>query len=156
MFVETLGELSFPQVQVLLESSRKFHEANNIPMHTARWERRSYPQRLILDMVTLPVNQGHAEIGHGGFISGLIDDTAGFAAVAWAAERGKTVLGKELRSVRFKKPLPLYTIVRVVGMVDEVRGSTIVSNASVMRLDNDHVIAEGELVAKLVDAVRVP
>lgn len=156
MSIETLGELAYLQVQTLLDSSHEFHEVNNIPMRTARWDTISRPMRLTLDMAMLPVNQGHLGIGHGGLIAALLDDTAGFAAVAWAAEQGKTVLGKELRRVRFLKPFPMYTFVRAVGYVDRVSGSTVYSRGFVMRLDSHQLLAEAELTAKLVSKVRVP
>lgn len=91
---------------------------------------------------------GWEELTHGGFISMLLDETMAHACVS----RGLQGVTAEL-TVRFRKPLPVGTVILAAGTAGDIKGR-IISTEAEIRDDAGTVYATGR--AKFLATPETP
>lgn len=132
-----------------LASSREFYAANNIPIENASWNPET--SELTLEMETSEKNQGYKGIGHGGFTSILIDSLAGFASLIKIPDLAQIAVTREIRNLRFIRPMPIGMLIRATGKVISVGEDRITASAFIEEAESRKMIAKGSVEMSLID-----
>jgi uncharacterized protein (TIGR00369 family) len=138
-----------PHIEPYLASSVEFYSANNIPIEQASWNAET--SELTLEMETSEKNQGYKGVGHGGFTSILIDSLAGFAALIKMPDLEKIAVTREIRNLRFVRPMPIGVLIKATGKVVSVKADRISALAYIEEAESGKIIAQGSVEMSLIE-----
>ena len=102
-------------------------------------------------METSEKNQGYKGIGHGGFTSILIDSLAGFASLIKIPDLAQIAVTREIRNLRFIRPMPIGMLIRATGKVISVGEDRITASAFIEEAESRKMIAKGSVEMSLID-----
>lgn len=92
--------------------------------------------------------QGYPGVAHGGIVAALLDETA--TRSVFRGDPPRFVVTAKL-AVRYRRPVPLETPLRLVGRIREERGKVITVESEIRGMDGA-ILADAEAVLREVDA----